>query len=268
MCTYEGCRLTFRGPDVDLSAPYLAVLGGTEAFGRFIAHPFPHLIQEWLGEPVANLGVAQAGLSLFSQEPWLMEAASRAEVTVLQILGAQNMSNRLYSVHSRRNDRFLAVSPALREMFPDVDFTEIHFTGHLMETLAGDSDAFQQLVAELKWSWKQRMHRIVSMIKGEIILLWMSDRTPDEGGWIKGAAEPLFVDRAMLDELSPNISGLVEVITDNRMPHLDGMIIGEGEAEAASCLPGPEEHARAAEALATEIARLRGEGPPVRQAQA
>ena len=267
-CTYEGCRLNFRGPAVDLDAPYVAVLGGTETYGRFIADPFPELMREWIGLPVANFGVAHAGLSLFSQEPWLLDAASRSHVTILQVLGAQNMSNRLYSVHSRRNDRFLSVSPALREMFPDVDFTDIHFTGHLMETLAEDSVPFQKLVSELKWGWKQRMHRIVSMIKGDIILLWMSDRSPDEGGWIKGATEPLFVDRDMLDELSPEIAGVVEVVTACDAADLDGKIVGEGEAEAASCLPCPKDHARVAEALAGEVARLRGLGPPRRQAQA
>ena len=82
---------------VSMTEPYIAVLGGTEVFGRFVAHPFPDLIQEWTGLPVANFGVAQAGLSLFSEEPWLLDAGSRSDLTVLQILGAQNMSNRLYS---------------------------------------------------------------------------------------------------------------------------------------------------------------------------
>ena len=189
MCTYDGCRLSFRGPATPMNEPYIAVLGGTEVFGRFVDHPLPELMAEWIGTPVANLGVAQAGLSLFSEEPWLLDAGSRSDVTVLQILGAQNMSNRLYSVHSRRNDRFLTVSPALREMYPEVDFTEINFTGHLLETLSHNAQAFEKLIEELKWAWVQRMRRVLAMIQGEVILLWMSHRRPEDGGTSKDSAE-------------------------------------------------------------------------------
>ena len=261
LCSYDGCRLNFRGPETSLSDPYVAVLGGTEVFGRFVEHPFPSLLQEWIGTSVANLGVAQAGLSLFSEEPWLMDAGSRSDVTVLQVLGAQNMSNRLYSVHSRRNDRFLAVSPALRDMYPKVDFSEINFTGHLLETLSQDEVAFAKLVDELKWAWLQRMRRVLAMIQGEVILLWLSHRSPDDVCCTHNGIEPLFVDRAMLTELSDQATSLVEVIIDNDRPKLGEMIVAKGEADAALCLPGPQDHMRAAEALATEIARITGADP-------
>ena len=261
MCSYDGCRLSFRGPPAPMNDQYIAVLGGTEVFGRFIAHPFPDLIQEWTGIPVANLGVAQAGLSLFSEERWLLEAGSRSDVTVLQVLGAQNMTNRLYSVHSRRNDRFLAVSPVLREMYPDVDFTEINFTGHLLERLSQDEIAFQSLVKELKWSWIQRMRRVLELIKGDVILLWMSDRRPEEDGASRHAADPLFVDREMLNELSGEVAGLVEIVTEKDASKLQEMVIGEDEAEAALCLPGSHDHMRAAEALAIKVSHLRGTDP-------
>ena len=261
LCSYDGCRLNFRGPAPVLTEPYIAVLGGTEVFGRFIQHPFTELMQEWTGMQVANLGVAQAGLSLFSEEPWLLDAGSRADVTVLQVLGAQNMSNRLYSVHSRRNDRFLGVSPELREMYPDVDFSQINFTGHLLETLSKDEVAFAKLVQELKWAWVQRMRRVLAMIQGDVILLWMSDHSPDEIGTQLHGAEPLFVDREMINELSDEIAGFVEVVTDRAAPDLQGKVISEDEAEAARCMPGPQDHLRAAEAVSVEVSHLRGTDP-------
>ncbi len=266
-CTYDGCRLNFRGPAAALDQPYIAVLGGTEVFGRFVEHPFTEQLSEWAGLPVANLGVAQAGLSLYSEEPWLLDAASHAEVTVLQVLGAQNMSNRLYSVHSRRNDRFLSVSPELRDMFPKVDFADINFTGHLIEELSRDVIAFQRLVDELKWAWLQRIRRILSVIRGDVILLWMSDRRPDEGGISRHASEPLFVDRLMLDELVGEVAGIVEVVTDKSSQKLGEMILSESEEEAALCLPGPQDHIRAAEAIAKMIGNLRDAGPLKAQAR-
>ncbi len=265
LCSYEESRLEFRGPASDLKKGFVAVLGGSETFGRYVEHPYPALMQEWLGCPVANLGVHQAGLSLFSEERWLLDVASRADVTVLQVLGAQNMSNRLYSVHSRRNDRFLAVSPALREIFPEVDFSEINFTGHLLTTLSAQSSAaFEVLVEELKWAWIQRMRRIVSLIDSEVVLLWMSGRTPDDSMGRDGDREPAFVDRAMLDALMPDVAGLVEVVDEDPSveARIEGKLFPEAEREAALAFPGARQHARAAEHLSQEIMRIKDAPDP------
>lgn len=237
-CELPGSRLRFRGPLPLFDAPFVAVLGGNETFGKYVTDPFPALIGDWTGLPVANLSVAHAGLSLFSEEQVLLDVASQARVTVLQALGAQNMSNRLYSVHSRRNDRFLGVSPALRELFPQVDFTEINFTGHLLETLeAASQTAFQVLVDELKWAWVQRMRRVLSIIKGDVILLWVS--TPETS---------LFLTQDMIDELGDDLAGVVRVSL-NAAPSLEGKHYLLGEEEAALQLPGPADHHRIAEAL-------------------
>ncbi|AZQ65734.1 hypothetical protein EF888_00455 [Silicimonas algicola] len=264
-CRYDGTRLRFRGPLCCLDRPYVAVLGGTETFGRYVEHPYPSLLSDWLGTQVLNLGVSQAGLSLFAQERWLLDAAAQAEVTVLQVLGAQNMSNRLYSVHTRRNDRFLAVSPPLREMFPDVDFSEINFTGHLLTTLHSRSPAaFDAVVQELKWAWVQRMRRIVQTIGTKVILLWMSDRRPEEPGRLSDGIEPAFVDRAMLDALTPDIAGLVEVVAEDTSPRarMVGKLFRAVETDAALALPGGAQHSAAAERLAEEIARVRNSPGP------
>lgn len=240
-------------PDTD--APFVAMLGGTETFGKYVCTPYPALVAEWTGLPVMNLGVAQAGLSLLSDDPWLVDTASRAEVTVLQVLGAQNMSNRLYSVHSRRNDRFLGASPALREMFPGVEFTEIHFTGHLLSTLAAASrPAFEVLVDELRYAWVQRMRRIAGLLRTEVQLVWISDRDTRDDTHV---CEPLLVDQAMLEAVSDCVSGIVKVVLP-RESTLDGKHFPTGEEGAARRLPGPAAHARIAEALAKSIADVTG----------
>ena len=247
--TVPGSRLRVRGPLPDFEEPFIAVLGGNETFGKYVATPFPALLAERIGVPVANLGVAQAGLSLFSEEQVLLDLASRAELTVLQVLGAQNMSNRLYSVHSRRNDRFLGVSPALRELFPDVDFTEINFTGHLIGTLRmSSSAAFHVLVEELKWAWVQRMRRVLSLIRGDVLLLWVSDHPPGQEPCPDLDREPHFVDAAMLEEISGAYAGLVEVVLDGDAS-LSGKVFPRREADAALHLPGQTDHDRIAAAL-------------------
>lgn len=256
LATIPGSRLQVRGPLPDFDSPFVAVLGGNEVFGKYVALPFPELLADHIGFPVANLGVAHAGLSLFSEEQGLLDLASRAEVTVLQVLGAQNMSNRLYSVHSRRNDRFLGVSPALRELFPDVDFAEINFTGHLISTLrAASPDAFQVLVDELKWAWVQRMHRVLSLIRGKVILLWVSDHRP---GFMTPHVydfEPHFVDARMLREIDGAYDGMVEVMVEPKAS-LDGKVFLPHEATAARSLPAQSDHVRIANSLTQAFSEM------------
>lgn len=257
LCALPDCRTQFRGPLPSFNEPFVAMLGGNEVFGKYVGCPFPDLIEDQIDVPVANLGVAQAGLSLFSEEHVLLDVASKADVTVFQVLGAQNMSNRLYSVHSRRNDRFLSVSPALRELFPTVEFTDIHFTGHLLGTLRHTSEAaFAVVVEELKWAWTQRMRRILSLIQGEVVLLWLSDHPLAETSDTLDQEEPRFVDRQMIDELEGSFSRFVEVVFA-RDASLDGKVFPEHEAEAARLLPGPNLHQSIADALAPVIAELR-----------
>jgi hypothetical protein len=56
----------------------------------------------------ANLGLVNAGIDVFINEPMIQDFCAGAVVTVIQVLGAANMSNRFYAVHPRRNDRFPA----------------------------------------------------------------------------------------------------------------------------------------------------------------
>ncbi len=137
-----------------------------------------------------------------------------------------------------------------------VDFSQINFTGHLLETLTLQSrGAFAVLMEELKFSWLQRMRRVVQTIESDVVLLWVSDRHPDQTDHKLHESEPMFVDRAMLDELSGDVCGVVEVV-GRSAPSLDGKVCSAKEAGAAQLLPGPADHARVAEALASEISRL------------
>jgi Domain of unknown function (DUF6473) len=260
-CHYGSSRLSFRGPERDTSRPYIAVLGGSETFGKYVAHPYGDQLEEWIGQPVLNLGAMHAGVTAFLHDGDVLKLASEARLTVLQVPGAQNMSNRLYSVHARRNDRFLGASPALRDLFPGVDFIEYNFTGHLLSGLQAHSpEAFAVLVQELRASWLARMRQFLRSIHGNVLLLWMSERTPDEQATSADGVDPMFVDRGMLDALMDDCAGLVEVVASKeaRAEGLSGKSFGPDESEAAATLPGPLYHAEVAEALAGWIGHAWG----------
>src|SRR6056297_2682323 len=127
---YAGSRLVFRGPRRSLAGAYVACLGGTETCGSFVDRPWPALLEQDLGTPCVNLGLPNAGPDVLAGDPGLLRMARRARAVVVQLPCAMNLSNPFYRVHPRRNDRFVAAETPLRDLFPEVDFTEFHFTRH------------------------------------------------------------------------------------------------------------------------------------------
>ncbi|MGI9389391.1 MAG: DUF6473 family protein [Boseongicola sp.] len=256
-------RIAFRGPAQRLDEPYTAIVGGSETFGKFVSCPFAELLQAEIGTPVVNLGVMHAGLSLVVNDPAILEIASNAQLTVVQVLGATNMSNRFYSVHPRRNDRFVSVSRRMHDLFPDVDFADINFTGHLLAALEEERHpAFDEFVDELKTAWVERMRTILGSIRGDRLLLWMSERRPEEPSSARFGVDPMFVDRDMLEALSPCIGGIVEVVANQRAREegLRGKLYRSSEEQAAAAMPGPSFHEQTAAALAQTIGTSETEG--------
>ena len=131
-CLYGTSKLTFRGPRRALEGPYVAFLGGIVTFGKFIEQPFPLRVEHLTGVTSVNFGQVNAGLDVFANDASILEVAAQAKVTVMEATGAANMSNRFYTVHPRRNDRFLHAMPDLRRLYHDVDFTQFSFTHHML----------------------------------------------------------------------------------------------------------------------------------------
>ncbi|MDU8913905.1 DUF6473 family protein [Aestuariicoccus sp. MJ-SS9] len=253
LCRYGGSRVAFRGPRRSLRGRYMAFLGGTDTFGRFIETPFVPRLESTLATPAVNLGAINAGLDLYLNEPPVLDIASRAEVTVIQVLGAQNMSNRYYAVHPRRNDRFLKASGLLERLFPEVDFTEFHFTRHLLGRLQRlDESRFALVRQELQHAWLARMKQLTTLVRGPIVLMWFADQRPGQAGLGRLDRDPLFIDAPMLDALSGRVAATLE-ITPSEAAVAAGvadMVFGDGETEAASEQMNAATHAEAARALA------------------
>ncbi|WP_324751470.1 DUF6473 family protein [Roseovarius sp. Pro17] len=252
-CRYGASKLLFRGPERALTGRYAAFLGGTETYGKFIRRPFPALVEDRLGAPCVNLGWPNAGADVFLHDHDVLAAASMAQVTVLQVAGAQNMSNRFYTVHPRRNDRFVQATSVLRAIFSEVDFTEFHFTRHMLGYLAHvGPDRFALLRLELQEAWVARMKLLVDRIDAPVVLLWMSSHPPQDRADVPGIAEdPAFVTCAMLRALAGCTAGIVDATANSaaRLSGTQGMVHSEFEAVAAAELLGPAAHDAAAEAL-------------------
>ncbi len=259
-CQYGASKLLFRGPKRSTEGRYAAFLGGTETYGKFIEQPFPALVEAQTGMACVNLGWPNAGLDVLVSDEDILRAACGAAVTVLQIPGAQNLSNRYYSVHPRRNDRFVDASPLLRSLYKNVDFTEFHFVRHLLRHLNDISpDRFAVLRDELQAAWVSRMTLLLRKIDSSVLLLWMSAQTPPEHATDPEiSADPAFVTRAMLKAVSGHATQIVDATLSHKAQSRGdaGMVHSEFEAIIAAELPGPSAHEEVALRLVPLIQRF------------
>jgi len=259
-CRYGTSKLLFRGPCRELDRPYCAVLGGTETYGKFVPQPFPALVEKAGGIRMVNLGCMNAGLDVFVNDPAVLEIAARSRVTVVQIVGAQNLTNRFYTVHPRRNDRFLYASPMLRGIFRDVEFTDFHFTRHMLQTLqAVSAERFEVVAEELRAAWVARMIVLLERLPGKTLLLWMAAHPPGQPGKRPDLTlAPILIDAEMIAAVRAHATDCLEVVSspEARALGVQGMAFAPMDRLAAAEVPGPAVHAEVALVLAARLERL------------
>lgn len=229
----------------------MACVGGTETYGRFVSDPYPAVLERRLGGACVNFGSINSGLDSILNDPELMRLASAAEACVVQLPGAQNLSNRLYRVHPRRNDRFLEASKLLARLYDDVDFTEFHFNKHLLTRLQELSQGrFEIVREELKQAWVARMRTLIEAIDGQVLLLWLR-YAPSEADDEPLGSEPLMVNRAMVDSLQGLVASVIElpVKMAGESDELGDMVFGTMQEPAAEHMIGPATHEIIAESV-------------------
>jgi hypothetical protein len=227
------------------------MLGGSATLGKSVAEPFPAQIAAATGLQVLNLGTANGGPDAYLSDTGALHLMSRAEAAVMQLTGAEVLSNPFYNVHSRRNDRFVAATPELRALYPEVDFAEINFARHLLQVLARvDVDRFAIVVDALKATWVARMQSLLVHLPLRRRLLWLSDVPPPDRADGFGPG-PLFVDGGMLERLRP-LGGEVIVVVPGPEAR-SGDDAEEGSAFSGG-LPGPAAHREVTRILAPLIA--------------
>ena len=257
-CRYGTSKLRFRGPRQPLGQAYVTCLGGTVTYGRFIETPFPTLLSQGSATRVLNLGCTNAGLDTFLEDPTVLDLCRASRGCIVELPGAHMLSNRLYSVHLRRNDRVISATPKLRTLYPEADLAEIHFVRHLLCVLRDiDAVRFVQVVAELEEAWLARMRKLIERVEVPVTLLWISE-PPDQSEMpLPTAPDPLFVTEDMVGALAPLVAGVVKVVRPKRSASPpNGMVFADVERLAASELPGPDVHRQIADALSPALAAV------------
>jgi len=248
-CTYGLSRLTFRGPRRPTDGRFAAFLGGSDTFARYIHKPFIDQLEASTGAVCVNLGCQAAGPDVYLQDTAVQSMCHDAHVVVIQLVGAANLSNAYYKVHPRRNDRFINPTDRLTTLYPDVDFTEISFTGHLISRLRTvDAARFALVRTCLQATWVTRMRALIDGASGKVILLWFASHEPaNESAGTRVTDEPMFVTLKMLDELRAQVADIIKVV----MPRGEtaGMFFAPLDTLAALDSLGISAHHAAATAL-------------------
>ena len=255
-------RQIFRGPRPDLRMPYVACLGGSETYGRFVTEPWPAQLDRVVGMSTANWGTPGGGPSFYLKDPVVLEACSNARACVIAVMAGHVVSNRLYSVYNRRNLRLRGVSDMMRALYPEVEFDQFRFVHNMLMALYRISpERFAVVGLEIRSAWIARMRELLADIETRKILFWFSDSAPDDpwrmNPMIARDIAPAFVDRAMIDEIRPHVDIYVEYVASAEAaagPRIPGR---RPPAVARRC-PSHTMHVEGAELLADPLSRLLG----------
>ena len=262
-CRYGASKLRFRGPGRALDAPFIACLGGSETYGKFIAAPWPALAEEATGRRLVNFGCMNAGIDSYLGDAPTLATIAWARGAIVQAMDAHTLSNRFYTVHPRRNDRFIRPAPALRDLYPEVDFTEFHFTRHMLSHLKAVSETrFETVREELHSAWLARMRALARALPERRVLMVLP-RPPAEIAALPEEAlgpGPLFVTPELVSEGGEDFSATLTVVPGSAAlaAGTEGMVFADLDAAAAAEMPGPTLHSEAAAQLAPVIDRVFG----------
>ncbi|MCR9111253.1 DUF6473 family protein [Marivita sp. XM-24bin2] len=252
-CHYNDSRLWFRGPSRPLRSPYVACLGGCGVYGRYILRPWPDLVEAQIGSTVVNLGVENGCVDAYLNDAGALVTAATAKVVVIELSGLHNTSNRFYATHPRRNDRFLKASSALVSLFPEMDFTEIHFTRHLLTRLhAICPERFCIVAKEVETAWQARMRSLIAKMNGDVYLMWFAP-VPLADNKSKPQTDEMQPTRELLSALTPYVHRLVEAVPETWRVVDECLDVPPLEVARAAHLPGALAHKRAGDVVSTAI---------------
>ncbi|WP_037311053.1 DUF6473 family protein [Ruegeria halocynthiae] len=258
VCQYDGSRLWFRGPRRVLDLPYMACVGGEETHGRFVEYPFAAILEERLGQRCVNFGSLFCGVDALCGDEGLVSLLNGAELCILQTPNVLGQSNHFYRVHPRRNDRVLAPTDNLVDLYPEIDFTDVHFVRHLMARLRGFRDArFEVVAEELRRNWAKRISSFLRRLQVPVFLMHLRVQHQMVGEHQVEEAGVSVTDQ-MLEALRPYCVGSADVnaCVSGQSDELEDLLFGTLQQPLAEHMIGPATHRSIANMLIGSVRNL------------
>ena len=202
----------FRGPPVT-SSNYIACIGAAQTFGCFCKTPFPVHLTRSLGIETLNLGYGGAGPTYHHSNAALLNYINAAELVIVQVLSARSQSNSMFRTTHHAMEGVRAADGI--KMTAEDFFTDLIKRRPLLVS---------DVVAETKRNYTVDMVKLLNDIRPPKILFWLSVRTPEYVEeialpiWKFWGAFPQFVDREIVEALTPHCDEYVECVSSLGLP--------------------------------------------------
>lgn len=256
-----GTDKSFRGPQPDLESRgrAIAFLGAASCFGRFVPQPYPQLTGEALGRPAWNFGYGGARAAFYYRDPTLMGLINRSAAVVVEVFSARGTAT---SRIESRDD----ASAFLRWAGSGGDFA---FADHFFRMAWRENQGrMAGLITEIRRRYVEQMHSLLWRIQVPVLLLWLSQRSPDENADYHGPENyefsfPHLIDRATLEEIGQQRVATAELVSQvglpQQLPRIAPSVDGDRrQPQVNRYYPSPEMHRLAADRLAPALAKLLG----------
>ena len=212
-----GAAFSVRGPRPAKMAAgnYCTSLGAAFTFGRFVAHPYAHLLGEALKIPSLNLAFSGVGPSFYNDpknEP-LIGLVNQSKFVTIAIFSGRSQSNSRFQATDYSQEQYRledgSVVPA--------DFAY----QQLLET--ADKKTIESLIAETRFAYIREFSKLLDRIHVPKVLIWFSKRSPDyeesyDSLFKLLSGFPHLVNRPMVDALKPLCDAYIEHVDSTGLP--------------------------------------------------
>jgi hypothetical protein len=264
--TDTSVRSVVRGPiPADLSADFIACVGGAHTLGRFVQSPYPALLQKQLGIPVLNLGHGGGKPEFYLQSKGFIEVINKAQCAVIQVMSARGSPNRFLTPTSHTHNMMKiaeGISSDKNPLFVDNAYRKL-----LQQR---DPETIREAINETRAHWLSEMENLLDQISIPKVLFWFSVRTPayvegfDSPNALLGDYPHLVTD-VMIDTLKAKVDGYVECVSKKGLPNAlrdrnSGapveVLAWQSDPSYNHYYPSPEMHVLAADALAPALRKM------------
>jgi hypothetical protein len=255
-----------RGPvPTDLSADFIACIGGAHTLGRFVQSPYPALLQKQMGIPVLNLGHGGGKPEFYLQSKGFIEVINKAKCVVIQVMSARGSPNRFLKPTSHAHNMMKLAEGIVSDKNPL--FVDAAYRKLLQQR---EPQAVREAINETRAHWLAEMGDLLDRISIQKVLFWFSVRTPayvegfDSAHTLLGDY-PHLVNEAMIDALKFKVHEYVECVTEEGLPNalrdrnsgaLVAVLPWQSDPGHNHYYPSPEMHAAACDALMPAVRKV------------
>lgn len=254
LTTVPGISPLIRGPAPDAAAieagEFICVLGAAQLFGRFSRRGFAEDLQREFGLPVLNLSKGGAGPGSFL-DPAYMRYIEKARLVIVQVLSGRSVGCEIYP----------------GEISTRIDGVLVPRERVLAGILERSREEYRETVTRWNENYVALYHSLAQAIPGKSVLLWLSERQPDQWSVAHGETGnfgdfPQLIGATTLVRIRPAFDGFASVIYAKERVRFTSRISGkpapfitaQGQPQWQSgYYPPPGVQERVAAALAAEI---------------